>query len=236
MALPTSPTVSTKPSTFHISTYQGEARAWVFPSQLSPRASVMLGHGAGGGVEAWDLQLLATALPRAGYPVVLVEQPWRVAGRKVAVAPPRLDEAWLTVVHELVRLDVLAPRIVLGGRSAGARVACRTAQELPAIGVLALAFPLHPPGRPDKSRADELEIGIPTLVVQGDRDSFGGPKELSATSRPSRLLPIPGADHSLKVARSAVITQHEAGELIIDGCLDWLESLSRRESPSKTGR
>jgi len=162
-----------------------------------PAATLLLGHGAGGGVESPDLQALARLLPRRGVTVVLVEQPWRVAGRKVAVRPPLLDEAFLAVC------DSQRPRtpVLVGGRSAGARVACRTAGRAGAVGVLALAFPLHPPGRTDRSRAAELlAVGLPVLVVQGGRDPFGGPGDLAPLRTPSRqVLVVPGADHSFSV-------------------------------------
>ena len=159
--------------------------------------TVVLGHGAGGGVEAPDLQTLATVLPDHGYRVVLVEQPWRVAGRKVAPQPTILDECWLAALGDL---EVAGP-LVVGGRSAGARVACRTAEHLGAAGVLCLAFPLHPPGRPERSRADELADGVArpvgALVLQGSRDPFGTAEEIAAVSPSARVVEITGANHSL---------------------------------------
>jgi uncharacterized protein len=117
-----------------------------------------------------------------------VEQPWRVRGKKVAEAPARLDRAWVDVLAGLSG----AP-LVVGGRSAGARVACRTAAEVGADAVLCLAFPLHPPGRPERSRLEELTaVRVPVLVVQGDRDPFGVP--------PGATL-VPGADHGFRVAK-----------------------------------
>lgn len=148
------------------------------------RGSLVLGHGAGGGIEAPDLQGL-TALTRDGWQVVLVEQPWRVAGRRVATPPPTLDVGWLAVLSELWLSGALSDRLVVGGRSAGARVACRTAMAMPVrpVGVLALAFPLHPPGNPARSRAPEaLAVGaarIRLAVVQGERDPFGTPAQVA---------------------------------------------------------
>lgn len=179
-----------------VATPQGQARTYRYQAPI-PVATLLLGHGAGGGVESRDLQHLAQELPRRGITVVLVEQPWRAAGRKVAVRPPLLDEAFLAVC------DRQRPRtpLIVGGRSAGARVACRTARQVGAVGVLALAFPLHPPGRPDRSRADELlAAGLPTLVVQGGRDPFGSPGELSVFRAPSRRVAVvPGADHGFSI-------------------------------------
>ncbi|XVX21318.1 alpha/beta family hydrolase [Actinomycetota bacterium] len=172
-----------KPSVVEIETPQGPARAHVF---RPPRAigSLILGHGAGGGIDAPDLALLARELPDDGWAVVLVEQPWRVAGKKVATPPKTLDEAWIPVVAALTSGDDALPEpIVVGGRSAGARVACRTAEQVGAAAALALSFPLHPPGKPEKSRAEELQApidaGLPVHVVQGEKDPFGGPDEIA---------------------------------------------------------
>ncbi|MCU0265442.1 MAG: hydrolase [Actinomycetia bacterium] len=192
-----------------LATPVGPARVHVHPSRTSgATATVVLGHGAGGGVAARDLAALAAALPAAGYAVVLVEQPWRVAGRRVAGPPAQLDAAWRAV---LAGLDVSGP-LVVGGRSAGARVACRTAAGAGAAAVVALAFPLHPPGRPERSRAQELlASGAPTLVVQGERDPFGRPGELPPGPD---VAVIPTADHGFAVPRSAVVTQAEALTLV----------------------
>ncbi len=139
----------------------------------------MLGHGAGGGISACDLVAASDAARSVAVTVVLVEQPYRVAGRRSPGPAHQLDAAWLTVIAALAG-DVLSGlEIVTGGRSSGARVACRTAAQAGAIGVLCLAFPLHPPGRgddPAKSRLPELDaVAVPTLVVQGERDPFGMP-------------------------------------------------------------
>ena len=175
----------------------GDARVAVAPAQR-PKATLVLGHGAGGGIEARDLVVLAESLPRSGVTVVRVEQPWRVAGRRVAAAPVTLDRAWVAV---LAALEVRGP-LVVGGRSAGARVACRTAGEVSAAAALALAFPLHPPGRPEKSRLEELSgAGVPTLVVQGERDAFGGPGAFPGGRRSYVVHPVPGADHSFRVPK-----------------------------------
>jgi predicted alpha/beta-hydrolase family hydrolase len=184
-----------------IATPVGDARVDV--SRAADRwATLVLGHGAGGGIGAADLVALAHRLPAHGVEVVRVEQPWVVAGRKVATLPPTLDRAWLAVLEQL---SVEGPLLV-GGRSAGARVACRTASEVGAHGVLCLAFPLHPPGRPEKSRLAELDLpaaaGLPTLVLQGTRDAFGGPIDIPAA--PGRLVvPVVGGDHSLRRAKAA---------------------------------
>jgi predicted alpha/beta-hydrolase family hydrolase len=133
--------------------------------------------------------------------VVRVEQPWRVAGKRIAAAPPTLDEGWRAVLHALRADGVLSGPLVLGGRSAGARVACRTAAEHGAAGVLALAFPLHPPGKPEKSRAAELTaVPVPLVVVQGETDAFGGPAEVAAVlsgQDGASVYAVPG-DHALK--------------------------------------
>lgn len=158
---------------------------------------LVLGHGVGGGVDAPDLLAARDAARALGLQVVRVEQPWRVRGRRVAEAPARLDVAWRACLAELGR-DGQGP-LVVGGRSAGARVACRTAAGTGACGVLALAFPLHPPGRPERSRLDELhQPAVPRLVVQGARDRFGVP----SASPGVQVHVVAGADHAFSVRRS----------------------------------
>lgn len=137
----------------------------------------MLGHGAGGGVQAADLLAARTAALGEGFAVARVEQPYRVAGRRAPAPAGQLDEAWCAVAATLRSDPQLAGvPLIAGGRSSGARVACRTACVIGAAAVLALAFPLHPPGRPERGRAGELaDVGVPVLVVNGDRDPFGVP-------------------------------------------------------------
>lgn len=194
----------------------GDARI-VTSTAPEPELTLVLGHGAGGGVEARDLVVLAKDLPSRGVTVVRVEQPWRVEGRKVAGPPPTLDRAWLAVLEAL---DINGP-LVAGGRSAGARVACRTATEVGAVGCVALAFPLHPPGRPETSRLDELVgAGVPTLVVQGERDAFGAAETFPRKRSRYVVRGIPAADHSFRVPAS----MNQAGtlELVSRAVGDWL--------------
>lgn len=180
-----------------------------------------VGHGAGGGVEARDLRALAQVLPAHGVSVALVEQPWRVAGKKVAPAPRTLDTGWHGVWPALAKPGL---PVVAGGRSAGARVACRTAAGLGAAAVLALSFPLHPPGRPEKSRAEELlGTGVPTLVVQGGNDPFGRPAEFPQGSY--ELVEVPCGDHGFAVPKHAEITQDQALEIVTDAVVKWTASL-----------
>src|SRR5256884_551429 len=142
------------------------------------RGPLVLGHGAGGGVDGRDLLAVRHAALAAWVLVARVPQPYRVRGRRTPPPAGQLDQAWCAVVSALCAPDteLAGLPLILGGRSSGARVACRTARSLGARGVVALAFPLHPPGRPDRSRADELDTGVPTLVVNGDRDPFGMPE------------------------------------------------------------
>ncbi|MEU6063497.1 MULTISPECIES: alpha/beta hydrolase family protein [Streptomyces] len=178
-------------------------------------------HGAGGGIEARDLQALARVLPEHGVTVALVEQPWRVAGKKLAPAPKTLDTGWRGIWPALAGMEL---PVISGGRSAGARVACRTATELGAHAVLALSFPLHPPGRPEKSRADELlGAGVPTLVVQGGNDPFGRPDEFPEGAY--ELIEVAYGDHGFAVPKRAEITQERALEIITDGVVQWVASL-----------
>jgi predicted alpha/beta-hydrolase family hydrolase len=198
-----------------VPTPHGDARLHVDRSKR-PVATLVLGHGAGGGVAARDLVVLAKLLPAQGVSVFRVEQPWRVAGRKIAASTRILDEAWLTVVN------TLRPRtpLVVGGRSAGARVACRTAKHLGASGCLAMAFPLRPPNNPHKSRVDELTAtGVTTLVVQGDRDSFGAPDAFPSTVD---LAVIPGADHGFATLKRADLSQDEALSVLVEAVLEWI--------------
>jgi hypothetical protein len=163
-------------------------------------AALLLGHGAGGAPSAPDLVAVTRAATAAGVHVGLVEQPYRVAGRRAPAPAHQLDEAWLTVVRALTGGVFADLPLVFGGRSSGARVACRTAVAGGAVAVLCLAFPVHPPGRPEKSRLDELDaVDVPVLVVQGDRDPFGRPEP--AAGREVVLLP---GDHSLKADPAAV--------------------------------
>jgi predicted alpha/beta-hydrolase family hydrolase len=148
-------------------------------------------------VDSPDLQTLAATAVVRGWRVVLVEQPWRVAGRRTAPRPVVLDAAWVEVLHELR----LRGPVVVGGRSAGARVACRTAGQVGAAAVLCVAFPLHPPAQPERSRAGELEgAGVPVVAIQGDRDAFGSAEEVRAAAPGVTVVAVPGGDHGLRRA------------------------------------
>ena len=198
-----------------VPTPQGEARLHTDRSRR-PIATMLLGHGAGGGPEARDLAALAADLPREGITVIRLEHPWRVAGKKVAPAPKVLDACLVAVA------DQLRPRtpLVLGGRSAGARSAARTAHHLGASGVLALSFPLHPPGKPESSRLDELEaVRVPTLVVQGEKDPFGRPEEFPDHTQ---VVVVPDADHGLAVPKRGVLDQAEALGLVVEATLEFV--------------
>jgi predicted alpha/beta-hydrolase family hydrolase len=189
-----------------VDTPHGPARVHV-RGVNSPRAALALGHGAGGGVESPDLVGATQAANAAGLTVALIEQPYRVAGRRSPAPAGRLDEAWLAVVPQLFP-DL---PLIVGGRSAGARVACRTAAEVRAKAVLCLAFPLHPPGKPEKTRLPELEsVPVPTLVVQGERDPFGIPPP-----GPNRQVVLIPGTHSLRSASS-----------VASAVSEWLESLA----------
>ncbi|GAA3501105.1 hypothetical protein GCM10019016_082120 [Streptomyces prasinosporus] len=204
-----------------ITTDAGDARVTWHRAPRGARLVLALGHGAGGGIEARDLQALAAVLPAHGVSVALVEQPWRVAGKKVAPAPKTLDTGWRGVWPALTAPGL---PVIAGGRSAGARVACRTAGELGARAVLALSFPLHPPGRPERSRADELlGAGAPTLVVQGGNDPFGRPEEFPAGTY--ELVGVPHGDHGFAVPGRAGITQEEAVAVVTDAVVRWSGSL-----------
>jgi predicted alpha/beta-hydrolase family hydrolase len=179
-----------------VDTPHGPARVHLRRPDRTPTGLLMLGHGAGGGVTAGDLQAAATVALAAGMAAALIEQPYRVAGRKAPAPAAHVDTAWLAVAGHLHGhgAEFAGLPLVTGGRSFGARVACRTATATGSAGVLCLAFPLHPPGRPEKSRQAELSgVTAPTLVIQGERDPFGRP-EGSATCR----IVVVAGDHSLK--------------------------------------
>jgi hypothetical protein len=179
-------------STHEIDTPHGPARV-ALHHVPEGRAALLLGHGAGGGVLAPDLVAATNAARRAGVHVVLVEQPYRVAGRRAPAPARQLDAAWLAVVDELGRRSLRGLPLVFGGRSSGARVACRTAEEGGAAAVLCLAFPVHPPGKPEKDRLPELAgVGVPVLVVQGENDPFGRPDPA-----PCRDVVLLRGNHSL---------------------------------------
>jgi predicted alpha/beta-hydrolase family hydrolase len=187
---------------FEIETPHGPARAHV-DAAAKPAGTLVLGHGAGGGVGAVDIKAAADAAREAGLTVVLVEQPYRVAGRKSPAPAKQLDAAWQAVIAELRERNLIAPPFVAGGRSLGARVACRTAAAIGADAVLCLAFPVHPPGKgddPSKSRQGELDaVELPVLVVQGESDPFGMP-----VGGPGREVVAVAGNHGLKADVPAV--------------------------------
>lgn len=192
------------PTVLDIDTPHGPARAHVTKVR-GARGAVILGHGAGGGIGARDLAAASEAAISERFSVALVEQPYRVAGRRSPAPARQLDAAWVAVVAHLRAKPLRGLPLVCGGRSSGARVACRTAAETGATGVLCLAFPLHPPGRPNApSRQEELDaVDVPVLVVQGDGDPFGMP-----APGPTRTLVIVKGNHSLRgdleVVRTAI--------------------------------
>lgn len=182
-----------------IDTPHGAARAELHCA-AEGRAGLLLGHGAGGGVGAPDLVAATRAAQAAGVHVALVEQPYRVAGRRAPAPAKQLDAAWLAVVDALSEEWFIDLPLVFGGRSSGARVACRTAVDGQAVAVLCLAFPVHPPGKPDKTRMPELDaVTVPTLVVQGESDPFGMP----GPAHHREIVVLPG-DHSLKKDVTAI--------------------------------
>ncbi|MFH9351769.1 alpha/beta family hydrolase [Kitasatospora sp. NPDC017646] len=211
-----------------VATEAGDARI-TYHRAAAAKAVLALGHGAGGGIGARDLVALAQRLPARGITVALVEQPWRVAGKKLGPAPRTLDLGWRPVAERLAGKGL---PLVVGGRSAGARVACRTGAASGAVGVVALAFPLHPPGRPERSRAEELlETGLPTLVVQGAADPFGGPEEFPVLPRGHELVGLPYGNHGFEVPKRAPVGQEEVLGLICSAVGDWVLGLVRIPAP-----
>ncbi|MGH3495427.1 MAG: alpha/beta hydrolase family protein [Sciscionella sp.] len=199
-------------TTVQVDTPHGQARAHVH-CVSEGRAALLLGHGAGGGIDAVDLVAAARAARDAGVHVALVEQPYRVAGRRAPSPAGMLDTAFLSVADALAGRYFGGMPMVFGGRSSGARVACRTQEAGQAVAVLALAFPVHPPGRPERSRQQELdEVAVPTLIVQGATDPFG--------------TPVPAAHQEL-----AVLAGNHALKADPDGITrvvaDWLDRVLR---------
>ena len=185
-----------------IDTPHGVARAHLHPVD-EPRAALVLGHGAGGGVESRDLAAATDAAMSESVSVALVEQPYRVSGRRSPAPARQLEAAWTAAVEHLGASELDGLPLIVGGRSLGARVACRTVAATGAVAVLCLAFPLQPrrrSGDPSPSRLPELDaVTLPTLVVQGERDPFGMPPP-SANRIVAR---VPG-DHSLRTDLEAV--------------------------------
>jgi uncharacterized protein len=182
-------------SPLELETPHGPARAHLHTFD-DPRGAVVLGHGAAGGVTAPDLVAATEAALAERFTVALVEQPYRVAGRRSPAPARQLDIAWVAVVEELRARQLAGLPLVTGGRSLGARVACRTFEATASAGVLCLAFPLQPPRRSGEapSRLPELDaVTVPVLVVQGDRDPFGMPPD----SRGRQVVRVEG-DHGLK--------------------------------------
>jgi predicted alpha/beta-hydrolase family hydrolase len=184
--------------TIEVETPSGTAR--VILTKRGSAGLFVVGHGAGGGVDAVDIVAVSGALADQGWTIARVVQPYRVKGHRAPEAPPRLDAAWIAVLAALKKER--KGRLVVSGRSSGARVAVRTARAVGADAVVALAFPLHPPGKPEKSRAEELvALDLPLLVVQGARDAFGTAAELPAGTN---VVEVPG-DHSLRQDTAAVV-------------------------------
>jgi predicted alpha/beta-hydrolase family hydrolase len=205
----------------------GPARITV-AAAADPRAVLWLGHGAGGGIGSADLVALAAGLPGRGITVVRHEQPWRVAGGRVAARPPLLDTGWLDSFPRVAEVAAGLP-VVTGGRSAGARVACRTAEAVGAVGVVCLGFPLHPPGRPAVSRLDELLTpAVPVLVLQGERDAFGTAADVErevAGRRQIRVVPVPGADHGMRILKASPITASSVADLVVARTADFVREM-----------
>jgi uncharacterized protein len=213
---------------WEVDTPSGLARAHLHPVPSGrPRASLVLGHGVGRGVDSIDLVAIAEALPDEGIEVVLVEQPWRVAGRRLGGAASTLDRAWVSCLRDLRSRGIGTRRLVVGGRSTGARVACRTAGEVDPAALLLLAFPLHPARRatmtgPTPTRLPELvqaARGVPSVIVQGTRDSLGSPEEiavgLAEEDVTARVVPIWEADHSFQVPARAQTTTRDALDMVV---------------------
>ena len=201
-----------------VATQQGPGRFFVDLAE-QPTSTLVLGHGAGGGVGALDLELLAQSLPPLGTSVARFEQPWRTAGRTVGAPPPKLDAAWFAALDWLVTQEWARHPLLVGGRSAGARVACRTASDTNPAGIVCLAFPLHLPGRPEKSRlAELLAPTVPRLILQGSKDSFGTAEEIRAAIGDApgiSVAELPGADHAYRIGKSSLFSAADLRRAVV---------------------
>jgi predicted alpha/beta-hydrolase family hydrolase len=208
-------------TTVEIETPHGAARANVHRAP-EPRAALVLGHGAGGGIGSPDLVAVTEAAVARGYTVALVEQPYRVAGRRSSPPSAQLDTAWIAVVERLRARELRGLPLVTGGRSAGARVACRTAAATGAVGVVCIAFPLRPPrrtGAPAPSRLPELDaVRVPVLVIQGRNDPFGIPP----ARRGRKVVEVDGT-HSLRSNLG----------LVADAAASWLARIAARHGRTR---
>lgn len=212
---------------WQVETPSGVARTHLFsPPSGRPRATLVLGHGIGKGVDAPELAAIAAVLPHDGIEVALIEQPWHVRGAKVGGSTASLDSAWIAACKDLRGRGIGSRRLVAGGRSAGARVACRTVEAVDPAALLLLAFPLWPSRRPPfqdvPSRMPELVIGashVPTVVVQGTRDRLGAPDEialgLAEANLTARVLPVQGADHSFRTRKQDPLDQPAVIDLVL---------------------
>lgn len=222
----------TREEVWDLDTPEGPAR-WTISRAENPSGVVLaLGHGAGGQITAKDLVALSERLPAHGVHIARFTQPWKVAGKKITAAAPVLDRAWVPATEVL--LETLgADHLVVGGRSNGARVACRTQAASGAIGVVCLAFPLHPPGKPEQSRASELlASAAPTLVLQGSKDPYGSADEVRALAAERlaggqtnlHVVEVTGAPHSLQ-SPASVRPIAEQGPWLTDQVLTFIGSL-----------
>lgn len=217
-------------SRFAVPTDEGPAGAELDLPPGDARALVVLGHGAGGGIAAPDLAALATALPLTGFALARVEQPYRVAGRPAPPPASRLDAAWRAVLAQLVtRPELAGLPLVVGGRSSGARVACRTAVDTGASGVVALAFPLRPPGRAVSRQDELLGVTVASLVVQGSRDAFGSPPLPAGME----LFEVVAADHSFRARRADGRSTAECLADVAGAVTDWLGQAFGASRPRK---
>lgn len=213
---------------WEVKSQSGVGRTHYFPVPHGrPRATLVLGHGVGRGVDSPDLVNLAEVLPGEGIEVVLVEQPWRLLGRRIGGPPATLDAAWAAAVEDMRSRGIGVRRLVAGGRSTGARVACRTVEQVRPDALLLLAFPLHPIrrttiGGPEPTRLPELVAAarmVPTVVVQGTRDRFGRPDEIAVgladEQVTARVVPVAWADHSFAVPKSAPVAPSWGRDMVL---------------------
>jgi predicted alpha/beta-hydrolase family hydrolase len=200
----------------------GQARISWFEPVRAARAVVVLGHGSATGIESADLQAVASALPPRDIAVALVTQPYRLSGSGRGSDEASLDVAWR---HVWPHVAPGAMPMIAGGRSAGSQVACRTAKDLGAVGVLALSYPLFGPGSPQEL----LATGLPTLIVQGGNDPYGRPGQFPPLPPTTELVEVPFGNHTFGVPAGRGIDADATLAIITGAVAGWLEELLTHE-------
>lgn len=223
------------PESICVTVASGTVTALVYPPPDPTRAlaTLILAHGAGAPQSSTFMVAFAEALARRGCHAVTFNFPYTEQGRRMPDRAPTLEACFRDVIAAIrARPDLAAGPLVIGGKSMGGRMASHLAAQGVAdlAGVVALGYPLHPPGRPEQLRAEHLaRIRQPFLIVQGARDAFGTPEELrpalASLGATATLNVVEGGDHSFKVPKRGPITQEEVFERVQDEIARWIGQL-----------